>query len=61
MPAAPRIRPLSTLPPETATIMDRPNRASMQYSGALKEMVNRAMGVENSTRQMVEKKPPMKE
>ena len=61
MPASPRIRPFSTLPSDTATIMDRPNRASMQYSGALKEMVNRAMGVENRIRQKVEKTPPMKE
>ena len=61
MPAIPRISPLSTLPSETATIIDRPNRASIQYSGALKEMVKLAMGVENRMRQKVEKMPPMKE
>ena len=61
MPATPSIVPLSTLPVDTAIIIERPKSASIQYSGALNVTVKFAIGVENKIRHSVEKTPPINE
>ena len=61
IPTSPRINPFRISPPETATIILRPNAASMKYSAALNRTVKRAIGVAKRISARVLIMPPMKE